>query len=69
MVYCIFPLCEILYVPGTVINNNYGLWLCVPILGSFLVVDRIARVLFDSGSSFSFISKSFAVEIGSRPAK
>ena len=50
-------------------NNNYGLWLCVSILGSFLVVDRMARVLFDSGSSFSFISESFVAEIGSRPAK
>ena len=29
----------------------------------------MARVLFDSGNSFSFISESFAVEIGDRPAK
>ena len=64
-----FPLYEIFNVPSTVINNNYGLWLCVPIIGSFLVADQIARVLFDSGSSFSFISESFTAEIGSRPAK
>ena len=31
--------------------------------GSFFVADRMARVLFDSGSSFSFISESFATEI------
>ena len=41
----------------------------VLILGSFLVADRMARVLFDSGSSFSFTSESFAVEIGKRPAR
>ena len=29
----------------------------------------MARVLLESGSSFSFIFESFAVEIGSRPAK
>ena len=29
----------------------------------------MARVLFDSGSSFFFISESFAVEIGDRPVR
>lgn len=38
-------------------------------LGSFLVADWMARVLFDLGCSFSFISESFAVEIGNRPAR
>ena len=38
-------------------------------LGSFLVADRMAKVLFNSGSSFSFIFESFAVEIGDRPAR
>ena len=41
----------------------------VLILGSFLVADRMARVLFDSRSSFSFISESFAIKIGKRPAR
>ena len=49
--------------------NNYDLWLYVLFLGSFLVVNRMPRVLFDLGSSFSFISESFAAEIGDRPAK
>ena len=29
----------------------------------------MARVLFDSGSSFSFISESFVAEIGIKPAR
>ena len=37
--------------------------------GSFLVADRMARVLFDSGSSFSFISKPFVAEIGIKPVR
>ena len=53
-----------------VLNGNCYLWLCYVLsLGSFLVADRMARVLFDLGSSFSFISKSFVAEIGDRPAR
>ena len=33
------------------------------------MADRMARVLFESGSSFSFISESFAAEIGIKPAR
>ena len=33
------------------------------------MTDKMARVLFDSGSSFSFISESFAAEIGIKPAR
>ena len=42
---------------------------CSAIPGSFLVADNIARILFDTGSSFSFISESFAAEIGIKPTR
>ena len=50
--------------PALVINDDYCLWfLCMLSLGSFLEADRMARVLFDSESTFSFISETFVVEI------
>ena len=46
------------------------MWLlCMLSLGSFLVTDRMARVLFHSRSLISPISELFAVEIGNRSAR
>ena len=42
---------------------------CALALGSFLVADRMAKVLFDSGSTFSFVSESFTAELDYVPAK
>ena len=38
-------------------------------VGSFMVTDRMTKVLFDSGSSFSFISESFMAKNRDRPAR
>lgn len=55
---------------GLVFNGSCLLLviLCDCLLGSFLVAGRMAKVLFDSGSSFSYICKSFAAEMKDRPA-
>ena len=38
-------------------------------LSSFLIADWITRVLFDSGSPFSFICESFTTKIGERSVR
>ena len=36
---------------------------CTLALGSYLVVGRMAKVLFELGSTFSFVSESFATKL------
>ena len=42
---------------------------CAWPLGSFLMAGQMAKVLFDSGRTFSFVSESFAAELDDVPAK
>ena len=37
--------------------------------GTFLVNDKLARIMFDSGATHSFIAHSFMIEIGLRPER
>ena len=59
---CFFPLYyELFCLIGDVVG-------CALALGSYLVAGRMAKVLFDSGSTFSFVSKLFAAELDDVPA-